>query len=138
MHRIVFGLFMCTAVIIASGCGSSSTTGGGGGPGTSSSSAAKAQGGGSKLVGQWDSPDGKGTIEFTADGKLIMAMGPITMNGTYKHEGDKLTTTLSIADPTGKGAPKEISETTTVLKLTDTELTTKDAAGKEETLKKKK
>src|SRR6266508_6860916 len=135
MQRIVLGLVTCFAIVVA-GCSSSSTTGGGGA--TSPTPPGPSGGGGSKLVGKWEAPDGKGTIEFMADGKLVMAMGPITMNGTYKHEGDKLTTTLSIADPTGKGAAKDISDTMTVIKLTDTELTTKDAAGKEETMKKKK
>ena len=138
MQRIVLGLFTCLAILMA-GCSSSSTTGGGGGGATSPTLPGPTESGGgsgSKLVGTWESPGG--TIEFKADGKLIIMDGPIAMNGTYKHEGDKLTTTLSVPDPLGKGAGKDITNTMTIVKLTDTEVTAKDASGKDSTLKKKK
>jgi uncharacterized protein (TIGR03066 family) len=130
----MFGLLVCFTVALA-GCSSSSTTGGGGsspsdkkgntqGPGPSS---------GDKLVGKWnfskEIPELKAkidvTMELTADGKAYMsvnALGKEEKNeGTYKHDGDKLTITSK-----DKKSGKDDTETMTIKKLTDTELTVTD------------
>lgn len=91
-----------------------------------------------KLVGQWqftkgDAPPGA-VLEFTADGKFAMRFDlkgkQLEMKGTYTLQGDKLTTTVSL--PLVK---KSKSEEHTILKLTDTELHTKDEKGQVDELK---
>jgi uncharacterized protein (TIGR03066 family) len=124
MKRMMFALLALSMVGLA-GCGGSSTSGGG---------SDNKGGGNSKLVGVWNDPDDHGTIEFMADGKVKMVDGGKTIEASYIYEGDKLTMTM--LDPTGKSKDKK-SETWTVKKLTDTEMTTVDSKGKEDTLKKK-
>jgi uncharacterized protein (TIGR03066 family) len=94
-----------------------------------------------KLVGTWapaKAPEGapEATIEFTKDGKLTVTAKvgekTITLEGTYKLDGDKLAVTMK--GPDGK----EKEETVTITKLTDEVLVTKDGKGKEEEFKKKK
>ncbi|SRR5579871_1305381 len=97
-----------------------------------------------KILGVWEvikSDDGtppKTTIEFTRDGKLKVKTKvgdqTLTMDGTYKLEGDKLTVTLMTPDE----KEKEVTDTVTITKLTDKELITKDQKGKVDQFKKKK
>jgi uncharacterized protein (TIGR03066 family) len=86
-----------------------------------------------KLVGKWSpkeaavftvdlTKDGKATlVATTADGKGLEA------KGTYKVDGNKLTTTVLVRD-------KEQTRTFTISKLTSTELVSTDEKGKEVTL----
>jgi len=88
-----------------------------------------------KLIGKWEPKEKKEgasvVIEFAKEGKLAITFGgkgkDVTIDGTYKVDGNKLTTTLKVGD-------KERSDTSTVTKLTDTELMMKDEKGKEDTL----
>lgn len=88
-----------------------------------------------KLVGKWQpkekKDDLKMVIEFTKDGKMLITLteqGKDTnLDGTYKIEGNKLTTKVKVMD-------KERMRTRTVTKLTDTELVSTDEDGKEDTL----
>jgi uncharacterized protein (TIGR03066 family) len=92
-----------------------------------------------KIVGTWEATKGEmpagSTVEFTKDGKMkinIKAGGQtVSVEGTYKVDGDKLTTT-------GKGPDgKEKTETVKIKKLTDKELALEDDKGKTEEFKKK-
>jgi uncharacterized protein (TIGR03066 family) len=86
-----------------------------------------------KLVGKWEPKDKKDkafTIEFTKDGKAIFGTDSKKQpqaEGTYKLDGNKLTLTFKFGD-------KEEKMVRTISKLTDTELTSKDDTGKEDTL----
>jgi len=93
----------------------------------------------SKLVGTWkltktDSPkpppkDATITVEFTKDGKVTVAfsikdkeLGKLT--GTYKVEGDKLSTTMK--DPQDD---KEKTDVVTIKELTDKKFVTTEKKG---------
>jgi uncharacterized protein (TIGR03066 family) len=89
-----------------------------------------------KLVGKWEPkerPKGVSVVvEFTKDGK--MTVNSTADDGTklvdesaYKVEGNKLIMTMKVKD-------KEETRTTTITKLTDTELVGKDEKGQERTL----
>jgi uncharacterized protein (TIGR03066 family) len=88
-----------------------------------------------KLVGKWEPKDQKkgGTfvLEFTKDGKLIFHASQngkdFNSEGTYKLDGNKLSTTMKFGD-------MERKMTRTINKLTDTELVSTDEKGKEDTL----
>jgi uncharacterized protein (TIGR03066 family) len=94
------------------------------------------------IIGVWEvtkSEDGTPpmtTLEFTKDGKLKVAtkVGDQSLNidGTYKLEGDKITVTIQSPEE------KELTDTLTIIKLTDTELITKDQKGKTDEFKKKR
>jgi uncharacterized protein (TIGR03066 family) len=92
-----------------------------------------------KLLGKWQPSEAKKdadvVIEFLKDGKLsIIANAAGTeykIDGTYKVNGTKLELAMSFMG-------KEKSDTATILKLTDDELTTEDGKGKKETLKRVK
>jgi len=88
-----------------------------------------------KLIGKWEPKDKKEgasiVIEFAKDGKLTVAFSgdgkDIKFDGTYKVDGNKLTTAVKFGE-------KEQTRTRTVSKLTDTELVSSDEKGKEDTL----
>ncbi|QEG26601.1 hypothetical protein GobsT_13440 [Gemmata obscuriglobus] len=85
-----------------------------------------------KLIGKWHPKEKKDVvIEFKKEGKLGLTLGEgdkaFKAEGTYKLDGNKLTTTL-------KAGAQEKTNTITISKLTDTELTGKDENGKEDTL----
>ena len=91
-----------------------------------------------KLVGKWTPKDEKNkkgadsiVIEFTKDGKATVRASrdgkDFTLEGTYKLDGNKLTTTMKLGD-------MERMQTRTISKLTDTELVSSDDKGKEDTL----
>jgi len=88
-----------------------------------------------KLVGKWEpvekKDDIKMQIEFYKDGKMMVTItekGKDTkLDGTYKIEGNKLTTTVMVGE-------MERVRTRTISKLTDTELVSTDEKGKEDTL----
>jgi len=80
-------------------------------------------------------------IEFSPDGKMP-TMGAVTMTvssggndlrveGKYKLMADKLLVEMKVGD-------KDVKETLTVKKLTDTELVTEDSKQKSETLRRKR
>jgi uncharacterized protein (TIGR03066 family) len=49
------------------------------------------------IAGTWNFDMGGGymaTVEYKADGSLVQKMGDLTIAGTYKVQGDKLTTTV--------------------------------------------
>jgi uncharacterized protein (TIGR03066 family) len=131
----VLGLTLTACVVLAlSACSGDSTKkdkdgkGKDGKNGGSKSNAAK-------IVGTWEPADPKGagmTLEFTSDGKLKMDAGPIKIEGTYKVDGDKLTTTMK-----AEGG-KEKTETGKIKELTDTKLVTEDPKGKTDEFKRKK
>jgi uncharacterized protein (TIGR03066 family) len=88
-----------------------------------------------KLIGKWEPKDKKEgmtlVIEFLKDGKVtISASGngkDVKFDGTYKVDGNKLTMTMKFGE-------KEQDLVRTVTKLTDTDLTSTDEKGKEDTL----
>jgi uncharacterized protein (TIGR03066 family) len=89
-----------------------------------------------KLVGKWEPAEAKKgthvTLEFTADGKLVIVSTFDTKSekfeGTYKLTGNKIAIAMRLKD-------QEVKQEVTVLKLTDAELDTEDAKGKKETFK---
>jgi uncharacterized protein (TIGR03066 family) len=93
------------------------------------------------IVGKWTvekadegTVDKGATVEFTADGKCKATHKSgdqdVTVEGTYKVDGDKLTMTMKVGD-------MERKIDITILKLTKTELHTKNAEGKMVELMKK-
>jgi uncharacterized protein (TIGR03066 family) len=88
-----------------------------------------------KLVGKWAPKEKKEgvtvVIEFMKGGKASFTLNAngkeLKAEGTYKLDGNKLTTTMKFGE-------KEQSQTRTVSKLTDTELVSTDEKGKEDTL----
>jgi uncharacterized protein (TIGR03066 family) len=97
-----------------------------------------------KIVGTWemvkttakDSPPPGTLVEFTKDGKFKLAVKvgdkEIKLDGTFSVDGDKLKTTMK--GPDGK----EVSDTDTITKLDDKELTLKGSKGEITEFKKKK
>ncbi len=94
-----------------------------------------------KLVGVWEvvkaetAPPPGSTVEFTADGKLIVKAlekgGKIDqIDGTYKLEGKTLTITLNF----GKD---KVTESMTITTLNDTTFATIDNKGKKDEFKRK-
>jgi len=85
-----------------------------------------------KIVGKWKVtkaeyvPD-DATLEFTKDGKVLVVAKEkgkeFNPEGTYKIEGDKLTTTMKLGDMEQKG-------TNTIATLTDAKLVLVDEKGK--------
>jgi uncharacterized protein (TIGR03066 family) len=52
---------------------------------------------GKTIVGSWSFDLGGGfmaTVEYKGDGSLVQKMGDLTITGTYKVEGNKMTTTV--------------------------------------------
>src|SRR5262245_59609599 len=104
-------------------------------------SACSKSGNADKIVGTWElakageeMPSGS-TFEFTKDGKMKINIKvgeqPVSVQGTYKVEGDTLSTS-------GKGTDgKEKTEKSKIKKLTDTTLILEDDKGKEVEFKKK-
>jgi uncharacterized protein (TIGR03066 family) len=92
-----------------------------------------------KLIGIWEvTKPGSGipmgaTFELTKDGKLKVTIKvegkEVTVEGTYKVEGD----TVTFAGPKGEKPDKY-----KIKKLTDTEFVTEDEKGKVDEFKKKK
>ncbi len=86
-----------------------------------------------KLVGKWcPKEEAVFTIEFTKDGKATLvattADGKVVKGeGTYKVDGNKLTTKVKVGD-------MERTMTSTISKLTATEMVATDEKGKEKTL----
>lgn len=84
-----------------------------------------------KLVGQWEpkeKTEGRTMVfEYTKDGKLTLTTTEgkkeSKLEGTYKVDGNKITTTAKVGD-------KELSQTRTIAKLTDTELVIADEKGR--------
>ncbi len=94
------------------------------------------------IVGKWEaSKADEGTlpqgsfVEFTKDGKIKITIkaGDMDMSieGTYKLKGDKFDLTMKVGDD-------EHTQTITIKKLTETELSTTDKDGKAVVLKRKK
>ena len=95
-----------------------------------------------KIVGVWevtkseDAAPAGATLEFTKDGKLKVSAKigdqALSFEGTYKVDGNKLVATMK--GPDGK----ERTETMILVKLTASELITKDEKGRRDEFKKKK
>ena len=92
-----------------------------------------------KLVGTWEVTKGESmpvgsTVEFTKDGKLKIVVKEgdktMTIEGTYKIEGQAFKSTLKFGN-------MENTETVKVTSLTDKELVLLDEQGKKDTFKKK-
>jgi uncharacterized protein (TIGR03066 family) len=92
-----------------------------------------------KLVGTWEVTKGESlpvgsTVEFTKDGKVKITVKEgdktMTIEGTYKIDGQAFKSTLKFGD-------KENTETVKVTSLTDKELVLLDEQGKKDTFKKK-
>jgi putative hemolysin len=92
-----------------------------------------------KIVGTWEvtkAPEGPpgATFEFTRDGKMKMTAKvegqTFTSEGTYKVEGDTLTTAQ-------KQGPKEVTEQSRIKTLNSTTLVTEDEKGQAVAFKKK-
>jgi uncharacterized protein (TIGR03066 family) len=96
-----------------------------------------------KIVGTWvlvkadskNTPPPGTVVEFTKDGKMKITVTveekKLTLNGSYAIEGDKLKT--KVTSPDGQ----ESSDTDTITKLTDKELSLKDTKGQKTEFKKK-
>jgi uncharacterized protein (TIGR03066 family) len=96
-----------------------------------------------KIVGTWelvkadskDAPPPGTVVEFTKDGKMKITVTveekKLTLNGSYSIEGDKLKTKVTTPDG------QESSDTDTITKLTDKELSLKDTKGQKTEFKKK-
>lgn len=92
-----------------------------------------------KLIGKWEPAKAeKGAVmvlDIQEKGKLVLSItfGDKTekVEGTYKVDGNKMEVELAFGGKSEK-------ETLTILKLTDTELVTKDSKGKEDSLKRAK
>ena len=92
-----------------------------------------------KIVGTWEItkapevPPGA-TFEFTRDGRMKMTVKvegqTATVEGTYKVEGDTLTTVM-------KEGPKEVTEKSKIKTLNSTTLITEDEKGQAVEFKKK-
>jgi uncharacterized protein (TIGR03066 family) len=97
-----------------------------------------------KLVGTWKliksseelPPGAVGTVTFTKDGKMKVSFKfgekSVDVKGTYTLDGDKIMSNLR--GPDGK----EVKETSTITKLTATELATTDEKGRTEQFQKQK
>ena len=94
------------------------------------------------MVGKWEVSKGEegtvaeGTlIEFTKDGKVNVVMKQDgkeeKMAGTYKVDGNKFTATLKVGED-------EHTQTITITKISETEMSTENKDGKKVTLTKKK
>jgi uncharacterized protein (TIGR03066 family) len=92
-----------------------------------------------KIVGTWEvvtaGPAAGTLVEFMKDGKLKLSVTvgekKVTGNGKYSVEGDTLKTTVTLPDG------QEHSDTATITKLTDKELSLKDKKGQKTEFKKK-
>jgi uncharacterized protein (TIGR03066 family) len=94
-----------------------------------------------KILGTWQLTKSESggplgaTLEFTKDGKIKLSATldgkAINLEGTYAVDGDKLTVTWKVT------GDKDLKDTETITKLTETELVTKDDKGKIEEFKKK-
>jgi uncharacterized protein (TIGR03066 family) len=84
-----------------------------------------------KLIGKWTPKEEKEkfTVEFMKDGKMKLNLGDMSLDGTYKLEGNKLALTIKFGD-------KEEKMNRVITKVTDTEIVSrKDEEGaKEDTL----
>ena len=94
---------------------------------------------GKKLIGKWEprepKKDAKATLEFTKDGKLILATEfdgkTETYTGTYKVNGNKLAIAVKLKE-------MDLKHEIVILKLTDDALETDDAKGKKESFRRVK
>jgi uncharacterized protein (TIGR03066 family) len=92
-----------------------------------------------KIIGKWEVTKGEvpagSLVEFTKDGKLkitLKAEGKdISLEGTYKVEGDILKSAMKVGD-------KEITDTDTIKTLNKTTLILEDTKGKVVEFKRKK
>ena len=86
------------------------------------------------LTGKWEITKGSlppgTTVELARAGKIRLS-GPVTIDGTYRVEGDKFTFTLNVGGT-------DVMETFTITKLTDTEFEGTDKDGKIMSFKKVK
>jgi uncharacterized protein (TIGR03066 family) len=90
------------------------------------------------IVGKWEitkadpctAPEGA-MVEFTKDGKFKVAAKDINIEGTYKLDGNKFTFTM-------KDGTEEKTQTITITKITDKEMSTKDKDDKVVELKRAK
>lgn len=135
-------------VIGLAGCGPTSTTSKPS-PTTTKPEPKKELSNKEKILGTWEPVKPKAgepdSIAFLPDGKMkVMAKDdkgkPVTVEGTYTVDGDKITSAPHGPDGKPLKGPdgKEMKETATITKLTDTELVTKDEKGKTDEFKKKK
>jgi uncharacterized protein (TIGR03066 family) len=149
MKLLRWTLVGCLAIALA-GCGSPASDSKSSKDGDKAEGPKKEATNKDKIVGTWEpaakpKPGDPDSVEFTADGK-IKATGkdqdgkPVTMEGAYTVDGDKIITVLHGPDGKPLKGPdgKEMKQTLTITKLTDTELVTKDEMGKTDELKKKK
>lgn len=92
------------------------------------------------IVGKWEATKAdEGTlpvgsmVEFTKDGKLKVSVkdSDMTLEGTYKIEGNKFHMTMKVGDD-------EHKQTINIKKITENELSTSDNEGKVVELKRKK
>jgi uncharacterized protein (TIGR03066 family) len=94
-----------------------------------------------KILGTWELTKSESggplgaTLEFTRDGKIKLSATldgkAVNLEGTYAVDGDKLTVTWKVT------GDKDLKDTETITKLTETELVTRDDKGKIEEFKKK-
>ena len=86
------------------------------------------------MSASWEAPEGKGTLEFTKDGKLKIVFGTddktVKIDGTYKVTGAEITVTLEFMGKTK-------TDTAKIKSLTDKELQLEKGDGKIDVLKRK-
>jgi uncharacterized protein (TIGR03066 family) len=139
MKLSLWALVTCAVVGLA-GCASPTTTSSKGPANPPATSEPKKEASNKeKIIGTWEPTKKEAeapTIEFIKDGKMKMTVTvdgkPQTMEAAYTVDGDKITNIMKTPDG------KEMKETATITKLTDTELVTKDEKGKIDEFKKKK
>jgi uncharacterized protein (TIGR03066 family) len=91
-----------------------------------------------KLVGTWEiTKAGSGAepgsiLEFTKDGKMKMALGPASRDGTYKLTGNRIVFTIQL------GEGKVARDTLTIKELTNDKLIIENSRGTVDELKKQK
>jgi uncharacterized protein (TIGR03066 family) len=145
MNMLRFAFLGCLLTGLV-GCGTPTTTSVRPGGGTTSGGQPAATGGETnkdKILGTWElvkseekaGPPPGTLVDFAKDGKLKITVkvegNEMSMPGTYKVEGEKLTITTK--DAQGKEKP----ETETITKMTDKEFVTKNEKGKTTEFKKK-
>jgi uncharacterized protein (TIGR03066 family) len=113
--RIAGALILLCAPLLLTGCGKKSNA--------------------DLIVGKWELTKGEGAppgteMEFTKDGKVKVSMKVgekgVSLEGTYKVEGDKLTVTMM-----------DKTDSDTIKTLNDTTLVMEDSKGKTAELKRK-
>lgn len=144
MRVLGFALTACLVLSLSACSGKSDkdkgSGSGSGSGGRSSSVTPTAASNAEKIIGMWEVTKGEmppgSTVEFGKDGKMKMTMKvpggkpPVSMEATYKVEGDTIKSTM-------KAGGMEKTETLKIKELTDSKLVTLDEKNTTDEFKKK-